>query len=141
MCGSHGSRRGREISRPIDCLRQMWLCHSGVDRAAKLLPWHGAADVDRLSPVEASARYLGHIREAWNAKFKSDSLAEQDIVITLPASFDEVARELTVEAASIAELPNVVLIEEPQAAFLRLGLQTRQRMARVGFGRRHDSGL
>jgi len=94
-----------------------WLCHSGVDRAAKLLPWHGADDVDRLSPAEASARYLGHIREAWNAKFKSDPLAEQDIVITLPASFDEVARELTVQAASIAELPNVVLIEEPQAAF------------------------
>ena len=94
-----------------------WLCHSGVDRAAKLLPWHGTDDVDRLSPVDASARYLGHIREAWNAKFKSDTLAEQDIVITLPASFDEVARELTVEAAAIAELPKVVLIEEPQAAF------------------------
>ncbi|MGI9517547.1 MAG: Hsp70 family protein, partial [Pirellulaceae bacterium] len=94
-----------------------WLCHSGVDRAAKLLPWHGAADVDRLSPVDASGRYLGHIRDAWNAKFKKDALAEQDIVITLPASFDEVARELTVDAASIAELPNVVLIEEPQAAF------------------------
>ena len=94
-----------------------WLCHSGVDRAAKLLPWHGAADVDRLSPVEASARYLGHIRDAWNAKFEHDALAEQEIVITLPASFDEVARELTVEAASIADLPKVVLIEEPQAAF------------------------
>ena len=94
-----------------------WLCHTGVDRAAKLLPWHGEADVDRLSPVEASARYLGHIRDAWNANFKTESLAEQDIVITLPASFDEVARELTVAAASVAELPNVVLIEEPQAAF------------------------
>ncbi len=94
-----------------------WLCHSGVDRAAKLLPWHGAADVERLSPVEASARYLGHIRDVWNAKFNSERLADQDIVITLPASFDEVARELTVEAAAIAKLPNVVLIEEPQAAF------------------------
>lgn len=94
-----------------------WLCHSGVDRAAKLLPWHGAVDADRLSPVEASSRYLGHIRDAWSAKFKSERLADQDIVITLPASFDEVARELTVEAAAKAELPNVVLIEEPQAAF------------------------
>jgi len=94
-----------------------WLCHSGVDRAAKLLPWQGAADVERLSPVDASARYLEHIRDAWNAKFKNDSFAEQDIVITLPASFDEVARELTVEAAANAKLPNVVLIEEPQAAF------------------------
>ena len=94
-----------------------WLCHSGVDRTAKLLPWQGATDVERLSPVEASARYLAHIRAAWDAKFEHDKCAEQDIVITLPASFDEVARELTVEAATEAGLPNVVLIEEPQAAF------------------------
>ena len=94
-----------------------WLCHSGVDRVAKLLPWQGSDDVERLSPVEASGRFLRHIHEAWDAKFPSDSLAAQDIVITLPASFDEVARELTVQAAAAAGLPNVVLIEEPQAAF------------------------
>ena len=94
-----------------------WLCHSGVDRSAKLLPWQGAADVDRLSPVEASARFLSHVREAWDAAHRSHLLNEQDIVITLPASFDEVARELTVEAAAAAGLPNIVLIEEPQAAF------------------------
>ena len=94
-----------------------WLCHTGVDRAAKLLPWQGAPEVERLSPVEATARYLSHIRDVWNDSFRSDPLADQDIVITLPASFDEVARQLTVEAASLAELPNVVLIEEPQAAF------------------------
>ena len=94
-----------------------WLCHSGVDREAKLLPWHASADVDRLSPVDASARYLAHIRDAWDAKFGQHPLADQDIVITLPASFDEVARELTVEAAAKADLANVVLIEEPQAAF------------------------
>lgn len=93
-----------------------WLCHPGVDRAAQLLPWHGAADVERLSPVEASARYLRHIREAWDAQF-AEPLAEQDVVLTLPASFDEVARELTVKAARLAGLPRVVLIEEPQAAF------------------------
>ncbi len=94
-----------------------WLCHTGVDRTAQLLPWHGAEDVDRLSPVEASSRYLRHIRDAWDAKFPQEPLAEQDIVLTLPASFDEVARELTVEAAAQAGLPRVVLIEEPQAAF------------------------
>jgi len=94
-----------------------WLCHTGVDRTAELLPWHGAADVDRLSPVEASSRCLRHIREAWNAKFRSQPLEEQDIVLTLPASFDEVARELTVEAAAKAGLPRITLIEEPQAAF------------------------
>lgn len=94
-----------------------WLCHPGVDRTAQLLPWHGAPDVERLSPVEASARCLEHIRAAWNHRFPQAPLAEQDVVLTLPASFDEVARELTVRAARLAGLPRVVLIEEPQAAF------------------------
>lgn len=94
-----------------------WLSHSGVDRTAELLPWHGAPDVERLSPVEASARYLLHMREAWNYRFAEHLLEEQDVVLTLPASFDEVARELTVKAAARAGLPRVVLIEEPQAAF------------------------
>jgi hypothetical protein len=94
-----------------------WLCHTGVDRTAPLLPWQGAADVTRLSPVEVSSRYLAHVRDAWNARFPRRPLAEQDFVLTLPASFDEVARELTVKAASLAGLSRVVLIEEPQAAF------------------------
>lgn len=94
-----------------------WLCHPGVDRTADLLPWHGAPDVERLSPVEVSARYLEHIRGAWNVRFKQEPLESQDVVLTLPASFDEVARELTVAAAKRAGLPRVVLIEEPQAAF------------------------
>ena len=94
-----------------------WLCHSGVDRTADLLPWHGAPDVDRLSPVEASGRYLRHFADAWNSRFPKYPLAQQEIVLTLPASFDEVARELTVRAAAEAGLPRVVLIEEPQAAF------------------------
>ena len=94
-----------------------WLCHTGVDRTADLLPWHHTTDVDRLSPVEVSSRYLQHIRDAWNHNFPKEPLSEQDIVITLPASFDEVARELTVEAARRANLKRVVLIEEPQAAF------------------------
>ena len=93
-----------------------WLCHSGVDRLAELLPWHGAADVERRSPVEVSARYLAHIRAAWNHRFPGEPLERQEIVLTLPASFDEVARELTVKAAARAGLPRVVLIEEPQAA-------------------------
>ncbi len=94
-----------------------WLCHSGVDRTADLLPWHGADDVDRLSPVEVSARYIRHVREAWDAKFPEHPLAQQDFVLTLPASFDEVARELTIKSAAAAGLPRVVLIEEPQAVF------------------------
>ena len=94
-----------------------WLCHAGVDRTDALLPWQAAADVKKLSPMEASSRYLAHIRDAWNHHFSDEPLEEQDIVLTLPASFDEVARELTIEAARSAGLPKVILIEEPQAAF------------------------
>lgn len=94
-----------------------WLCHPGVDRTAELLPWHGAEDVERLSPVTVSARYLQHFRAAWDHHFPQHPLAEQDFVLTLPASFDEVARELTLQAARQAGLHRVVLIEEPQAAF------------------------
>lgn len=94
-----------------------WLCHPGVDRTSGLLPWQGAPDVPRLSPVEASAAYLGHLREAWNHAHPQHPLEQQDVVLTLPASFDEVARELTIAAARLAGLPKVILIEEPQAAF------------------------
>ena len=94
-----------------------WLCHNGVDRTADLLPWQGAEDVERLSPVAVSARYIQHFREAWDCRFPDHPLAQQDFVLTLPASFDEVARELTIRAAKQAGLTRVVLIEEPQAAF------------------------
>lgn len=94
-----------------------WLCHSGVDRTADLLPWHGAADVKKLSPAEASARYLGHLRAAWGSRWPEHPLENEDVVIAIPASFDEIARELTVTAARRAGLPRVTLLEEPQAAF------------------------
>ena len=94
-----------------------WICHSGVDRTSDLLPWQGADDVDRLSPVTVSARYLQHFRNAWDHRFPGDPLSQQDFVLTIPASFDEVARELTIKAAKQAGLDRVVLIEEPQAAF------------------------
>ncbi|HEX3866572.1 MAG TPA: Hsp70 family protein, partial [Gemmatimonadaceae bacterium] len=94
-----------------------WLSHSGVDRTADLLPWRASGDVTKLSPVEASARYLAHLRAAWNHRHPDEPLERQDVVLTLPASFDEIARELTVRAAARAGLPRVVLIEEPQAAF------------------------
>ena len=118
-----------------------WLCHTGVDRTANLLPWRGAEDVERLSPVEASARILGHIRDAWNAHFADAPLAQQDIILTLPASFDEIARELTVEAAAAARLPRVVLIEEPQAAFYAWVYKHRQRLAIAGATGPDDSGV
>ena len=94
-----------------------WLCHSGVDRTAKLLPWQGAPDVQKLSPSEASASYLAHIHAAWNHSHPEHPLETQDVVLTIPASFDEIARELTVAAARRAGLSRVTLLEEPQAAF------------------------
>ena len=115
--GTFARDHGTMVPGRLIASAKSWLCHTGVDRTADLLPWHGAADVERLSPVEVSGRYLRHMAEAWNAKFPKHPLAEQDVVLTLPASFDEVARELTVKAAAAAGLPRVVLIEEPQAAF------------------------
>lgn len=94
-----------------------WLCHPGVDRTARILPWQGSDDVDRLSPVDVSARYLTHMRAAWDHQFAAHPLADQTVVLTIPASFDEVARNLTIQAAQKAGLPRVLLIEEPQAAF------------------------
>src|SRR5690606_32287323 len=94
-----------------------WLSHDGVDRSAALLPWQGDPDVPRHSPVEISSRYLAHIRSAWDAAHPDEPLDRQDVVLTLPASFDEVARELTIAAARQAGLSRVYLIEEPQAAF------------------------
>lgn len=96
-----------------------WLCHPGVDRHAAILPW-GIASGPRLSPVEASARILAHVAAAWDWQHRGQAdarLAEQDVVVTVPASFDEAARELTLEAAGQAGLSGVVLLEEPQAAF------------------------
>ncbi|MGZ5052738.1 MAG: Hsp70 family protein [Methylobacter sp.] len=92
-----------------------WLSHPSVDHGADILPWGSGDDVGKVSPIAASASYLEHIRIVWGHKFPDAPLAEQDIVITVPASFDEAARSLTLEAAKIAGLPNVRLLEEPQA--------------------------
>lgn len=96
-----------------------WLCHSGVDRTAKILPWSTDAEASALrwSPVEISSFFLGRIRDAWNARFPEFPLETQDVVLTIPASFDETARELTIRAAKLAGIPRLVLVEEPQAAF------------------------
>jgi molecular chaperone DnaK (HSP70) len=93
-----------------------WLCHDGVDRTAAILPWGAAEGVARISPVDASARIVRHVVDAWDATF-AEPLAAQDVVLTVPASFDAVARELTLEAARAAGLERLVLLEEPQAAF------------------------
>ncbi|MCC6849065.1 MAG: Hsp70 family protein [Deltaproteobacteria bacterium] len=94
-----------------------WLTHAAVDRGAAILPWGAADDVPRLSPVAASARYLAHLRALWDHRHPDAPLAEQQLVLTVPASFDEVARELAVAAAREAGLADLTLLEEPQAAF------------------------
>ncbi len=94
-----------------------WLCHTRVDRHQAILPWNAPDDVAKVSPVEASRRYLEHLAAAWNAAFPKAPLSGQTVVLTVPASFDASARELTREAALAAGLPeNLVLLEEPQAA-------------------------
>ena len=97
-----------------------WLSHPALDRRAALLPAGAPEDIPKVSPLDASARYLAHLREAWNAAVaRGDgalALEAQDVTLTVPASFDAVARELTVEAARKAGLPVVTLLEEPQAA-------------------------
>ena len=97
-----------------------WLAHPAVDRRAAILPW-GETPGPKISPVDASARFLSHIRDSWNTTIGSSDTAcrleRQTIVLTVPASFDEEARELTVEAARDAQLANLTLIEEPIACF------------------------
>jgi molecular chaperone DnaK (HSP70) len=98
-----------------------WLCHPGIDREADILPWGSPKEITKVSPVEASTAYLRHIRDAWNDTFARDNtsmrLEQQEVVLTVPASFDEAARELTLEAARRAQFGSVTLLEEPQAAF------------------------
>jgi hypothetical protein len=94
-----------------------WLCHPGVDRRAAILPPEAPEEqVARLSPYEASVQYLGHLRDAWNQAHPSDNLAAQDVTVTVPASFDPAARELTAEAAQAVGFQHLILLEEPQAA-------------------------
>jgi len=93
-----------------------WLSHGAVDRNAPILPWGAAEGVDKISPVAASASYLAHVRAAWNRAFPDFPLERQEIVVTVPASFDEAARSLTLDAAREAGLAGLRLLEEPQAA-------------------------
>ncbi|MDG5815396.1 hsp70 family protein [Chitinispirillales bacterium ANBcel5] len=117
VMGHFARTHGAKVPGRLVVSAKSWLSHSGVDRTAALLPWHATEDVEKISPVEATARLLSHIRQAWNYEHQKFPLEEQDVIITVPASFDEVARELTVKAASDAKLNNIVLLEEPQAAF------------------------
>jgi len=123
---------GSQVPTRLVSSAKSWLCHAGVDRRAAILPWKAAAHPSpsgrgeggegrRVSPLEASTYFLSHFVEAWNHLIAKDApklkLEKQDIILTVPASFDAAARDLTVEAAKAAGLEKLTLLEEPQAAF------------------------
>jgi molecular chaperone DnaK (HSP70) len=117
IVGRFAQQRGAEVPVRVVASAKSWLSYQAADRGGALLPWGSPEEVRKLSPVEVSSRYLSHIRQAWDHAFGDEPLAAQDVHLTVPASFDAVARELTVRAAHAAGLENVTVLEEPQAAF------------------------
>ncbi len=121
IVGEFGREQGALVPGRLVSSAKSWLCHGGVDRTADILPWGAGSDVQKISPVEASSRVLRHLREAWDSEMAGGRegfrLEEQIVLLTVPASFDEVARELTVTAAHEAGLHKIILVEEPLAAF------------------------
>ncbi len=119
--GEFARNHGARVPGRLATSAKSWLCHSGVDRSAPLLPWSAPPDVPRLSPVEVSTRFLRHLVDSWNFVMARDKpehrLEKQPVVLTVPASFDDMARTLTVEAARKAGIEDLTLLEEPQAAF------------------------
>ncbi|MGM0653993.1 MAG: Hsp70 family protein [Thermodesulfobacteriota bacterium] len=122
VAGEFARERGAEVPHKLISSAKSWLCNSAVDRESPILPWDATKDIEKLSPVQASCALLRHIKNAWNHEMAGDDdpslcLENQSIYLTVPASFDAVARELTVKAAKMAGLKDIVLIEEPQSAF------------------------
>ena len=121
VVGELARKRGAESPNRLVASAKSWLSYAGVNRTSPILPWQAPADVPKLSPVEASSQFLEHLYKVWensaSEKQGEAALAEQDILLTVPASFDEEARELTRRAAEQAGYQHVTLLEEPQAAF------------------------
>jgi molecular chaperone DnaK (HSP70) len=116
IVGELARNQGARMASRMISSAKSWLCHPGVDRGAPILPW-GDQDGPKLSPINAQAQVLRHIREAWDYEHDDAPFEDQEVLVTVPASFDEAARELTLQAATAAGFPPVVLLEEPQAAF------------------------
>lgn len=116
VVGAYARDQGALVPTKTVHSAKSWLSNSEADRTAKILPWDSQEEGRALSPVEASTKYLEHLRDTWN-RLKSEPLADQQVVLTVPASFDEEARELTVQAARDAGITNLTLLEEPAAAF------------------------
>jgi molecular chaperone DnaK (HSP70) len=116
LVGELARARGAEVPRRVVSSAKSWLCTVAADPNEAILPWGAPDDVEKVSPVDAQAAYLTHLRDAWDASMPA-TLAEQEVLLAVPASFDAAARELTAKAATAAGLREVRLIEEPQAAF------------------------
>jgi molecular chaperone DnaK (HSP70) len=115
--GRFAREHGAKVPDRLVVSAKSWLCHDGVDRTSGLLPFGASDDVEKVSPLEASTRYLKHIAQTWaHARPNDGALRDQQVVLTVPASFDAVARDLTVQAARAAGLERPILLEEPQAA-------------------------
>ena len=117
VVGELAQKRGVENPGRLVSSAKSWLCHTGVDRTAAILPANAPEGVKKVSPVEASLRYLDHMRNAWNQAHPGTPFEKQQVLVTVPASFDAVARELTEQAAHGAGIKDASLLEEPQAAF------------------------
>ncbi len=119
FAGAFARDHGAKVPARLVSSAKSWLCHANADRKAPILPWGTGAEVRKVSPVHATAAYLKHIRRAWDQAHLREGawLQDQVVIITVPASFDEVARELTLEAAAMAGMGPVILLEEPLAAF------------------------
>jgi len=115
--GTYAREQGAIVPTRLVHSAKSWLSNPDVDRTAKILPWDAGEGGRVLSPVEVSARLLTTMREAWDNSKRFGPLSEQQVVLTVPASFDEEARELTVQAAHDAGIENLTLLEEPAAAF------------------------
>jgi hypothetical protein len=117
VVGTFAQTLGGKVAGRLVSSAKSWLCHAAVDRDAPILPWGAPEGVPKISPVAASESYLAHLRAAWDTAHPKQPLAQQEVVLTVPASFDEAARALTLRAAERAGLPSLRLLEEPQAAF------------------------
>lgn len=131
IAGAFARWQGSRVPGRLVASAKSWLCHAGVDRSAPILPWGAPTGVEKISPVDASARLLAHMASAWNHAHPEAPMAGQEVVITVPASFDEMARALTVTAARQAGLEKFTLVEEPQAAFYDFTARHRHDLAKA----------
>lgn len=115
--GTFARHRGAELPTRLITSAKSWLCHQGIDRRAQILPLESDDVTNKMSPLEACAELLRHLKEAWDQKKPEAPFLQQHILITVPASFDPSARQLVQEAAEQVGYPEIILLEEPQAAF------------------------